>query len=99
MANATKARLIKYDTVTGASWTGTKYVWQAQWIDDAGDIADGDTLAFTVNGVSLSMTLQAGGFGTPAGTVWNVGPFGRPHAWDDFTLSTLTHGALWIWLA
>lgn len=99
MANQTTTNPIIYDTTTGASWTGSREVMQAQWVDDNADIADNATLAFTVNGATVTVKVQRGATPDSAGVLYGVGPFPKAMEWNAFTLSTMTAGAFIIWCA
>jgi len=101
MANQTAGNPLTYDSTTGATWSGTKYVREFQWINDAKDIADGDSCVIVVNGVTLTAAIDVdvtANFGVNNAAVWTIGPFNPGIPWSDFTMSTLSHGVVHIWL-
>ena len=95
MANQLNANPIIIDATTGGLWTGTKYVKQAQWVDDAGDIAADDILIMVVNNTTITIKVPAIDAGATA--LWEFGPFERGIPWTDLTV-TIPHGALVIWI-
>jgi len=97
MANQLYGNPVIIDTTTGGSWTGTKFVRFAQWVDDAGDVAADDVLVMVVNGVTVTVKIAAID-ATDSTTYWTFGPFESGIAWKDLTV-TIPHGALVIWLA
>lgn len=98
MANQTGGNPYIYDATTGASWTGEKYVLGFQWIDDAADIADDDDIVFVANGVTFTAKIQLTANTVNNVAVWEMW-FPRPVAWNNFSLTTLDHGAFIVWLA
>jgi len=96
MANQLNSNPIIIDTTTGGSWTGTKYVKEAKWIDDTGDMAADDILIMAVNCVTITAKVAAIDAG-PSTTHWEFGPFDKGVPWNDLTV-TIPHGALVIWI-
>lgn len=97
MANQLYGNPLVFDG-TGAK-SGTLYVRQISWVDDNQDIEDGDSCVITLNGVTITLVAQLG-VGPDLGNVviWNAGPFNPPVKIVDFTVSTLSHGAVHCWL-
>lgn len=101
MANNTKSNPLYFDTASGANWSGNKDVVLFQWVDLNEDIVDGDMCSFTVNGVTLQVEIQVevtANYGMLGPVVWQIGPFAKAIPWADFTLNTLNHGAIHIWM-
>jgi hypothetical protein len=96
MANQLYGNPVIIDATTNGSWTGTKYVKQAQWVDDAGDIAQDDVLIMVVNGVTITAKVAAIDANVST-THWEFGPFDKGVPWKDLTV-TIPHGALILWI-
>ena len=96
MANQKNGNPIIIDATTGGSWTGTKYVKQAQWVDDAGDIAADDVLIMVVNGTTITVKIPAIDANVST-THWEFGPFNKGVPWKNLTV-TIPHGALVLWI-
>ena len=95
MANQLYGNPIVFDT-SGVAWSGMKYVKQAQWVDDAGDIEQDSTCVILVNGTTI--TAQVADIDTTASTThWQLGPFNKGVPWEDVTI-TISHGAVIIWI-
>jgi len=96
MANQLYGNPIIIDTSAGGLWTGIKYVKQAQWVDDTGDVAPNDVLIMAVNGTTITAKCPA--IDTNVSTThWEFGPFNKGVPWQDLTV-TIPHGALIIWI-
>ena len=69
------------------------------WVDDAADIVDNDDLVLTIDGVVITTKVQV-----PPGTLTEPGNgltyfCSRPDAVvNTFTVTTIDHGALIIWV-
>lgn len=101
MANSTTTNPLRYDTTTGASWTGTKFVRLIQWVDDNEDLADGDGLSMTINGCTVDAEVQlevTANFGVVGPELWSIGPFNPGIAVKDFAITVLDHGAVYVWV-
>jgi len=101
MANQTAANPLVYDTTSGASWEGIKYVKLFQWVDLNEDIANSDMCSFVVNGVTLEVEVQVevtANYGIVGPVIWQIGPFNDGIPWQDFSLNTLDGGAVHIWV-
>ena len=97
MANQLTGNPLVFDSAGTKS--GFLMVRQIQWIDDNQDIADGDSLVLTMNGVTLTFVVQlAAAPDMDSVVVWQVGPFNPPVKIQDFTVTTLAHGAVHCWL-
>jgi len=96
MANSLYTNPITVDTTDTTLWSGTKYVKEAKWIDDAGDIAADDILIITVNGATITAKVAAIDAG-PSTTHWEFGPFDRGVPWDTVGV-TVPHGLVTIWI-
>jgi len=96
MANSLGTNPITVDTTDTTLWSDTKYVKEAKWIDDAGDIAADDILIITVNGATITAKVAAIDAG-PSTTHWEFGPFDKGIPWSDVGI-TVPHGLVTIWL-
>uniref|UniRef100_A0A6M3XJJ7 Uncharacterized protein n=1 Tax=viral metagenome TaxID=1070528 RepID=A0A6M3XJJ7_9ZZZZ len=96
MGNNLVGNPITVDTTAASLWTGTKYVKQAQWLDDAGDIAASDVLIITVNNATITVMVAAVG-ATVSTTRWQFGPFDKGVPWTNIGV-TIPHGLLIIWI-
>lgn len=82
-----------------AAWTGLKYVREVQWVDDNADIADNDELQITVNGATINIKVQKpSDVGHQDPIVWRLGPFSPGIPMTDFTVDTIDHGDLLIFI-
>ena len=97
MANKIDSNPIVVDTTDTTLWSGTKLVKFAQWVDDAGDIAQDDIFILLVNGVTVTAKV-ADIDNTESATHYSVGPFARGMPWSDVGV-TVPHGIFIIWLA
>ena len=101
MAIHTTSNPLRYDTTTGASWSGTKFVRLIQWVDINEDIADGDTCAMTINGVVVESEIQVestANYGTIGAVIWNIGPFNPGVPITNFSVDTLDSGVVYVWI-
>lgn len=96
MANNLYSNPITVDTTDTTLWSGIKYVKLAQWLDDAGDIAQDDIFILTVNGATITAKV-ADIDDTESTTHWQFGPFDKGVPWQDVG-ATVPHGLLVIWL-
>jgi len=78
--------------------TGFLLIREIQWVDDAADVADGDDMVLTMNGVTLTFKVQVNGADFGSCLVWRAGPFHPPVKVENFTVTTLSHGAIHVWL-
>ena len=98
MAIQTDSNPLRYDTTTGASWTGVKFVRQIQWVDLNEDITDSDELVMTINGVTVQCELQVTANTVNNAVVWNIGPFNPGIPVKDFAVTTLDSGVVYVWV-
>ena len=100
MAIHTTSNPLRYDTTTGASWSGLKFVRLIQWVDINEDIADGDTCAMTINGVVVESEIQIDATlsSLTGAVVWNIGPFNPGVPVKDFSVDTLDGGVVYVWV-
>lgn len=99
MAIQTDSNPLRYDTTTGASWTGVKFVRLIQWVDLNEDIVDSDELVMTINGVTVQCEVQVAADSLPGGAViWNIGPFNPGIAIKNFAVTTLDSGVVYVWV-
>lgn len=97
MANQVNANPLCFDAA--GTKEGYLLVREIQWVDDAGDIADGDSCVLTMNGVTMTFVMQLGAAPDLSSVVrWQVGPFNPPVKVENFTVTTLDHGAVHCWL-
>lgn len=96
MANQVNGNPLYYDTT--ASWTGTKYVKEIDWVDDNGDVVHDSTLTMLINGVTIALKVQPVndqlGFGAVVG---KFGPFSPAVPMSDVTF-TISQGAVVVWI-
>ena len=97
MSNSLGTNPITVDTTDTTLWSGTKYVRQAQWLDDAGDIAANDIFILTIDGATVTAKVAAID-NTESTTHFNIGPFEPPVPWSDVGV-TVPNGLFVIWLA
>lgn len=98
MANTLTTNPIFIDTAAGSTITNQR-IMQIQWLDDASDVADGDDLSFTVNGVTIIMKANIGSdVGQILPVVFEVGPFSRPFIVSSLVVNTIDHGVFLVWL-
>ncbi len=101
MAIHTTSNPKRYDTTTGASWTGVKNVRLIQWVDLNEDIADSDALVMTINGVTVEAEVQVevtANYGTIGAVIWEIGPFNPGIPVKDFAVTTLDSGVVYVWV-
>ena len=96
MANQLNSNPAVFDT-TG-SLTGLKYIREIQWIDDSGNVANGEDLVLTINGVTVTRKVQMGSLVAPEGLHYHAGPFNPGIPVTDFTVTTIDNGILVVWL-
>jgi len=101
MANSLYTNPIRFDTTTGATWNKTMFVRLIQWVDLNEDLADGDMLLMQINGCPVEAEIQlevSANFGVVGPAIWTMGPFNPGIPVQDFTLTTLDGGAVYIWV-
>lgn len=100
MANFLNSNPIRIDNTTGGSWTGTKFVTLIQWVDLNEDIADGDMLLMTINGVPVEAEIQVEAtlHVTGGAVIWSIGPFPNAVPMKDVVVTTLDSGVVYFWL-
>ena len=97
MANQMDGNPLVIDTAV--SDNKMRFIKAIQWISDAGDFVDGDSLTIKLNGVSFTVTLDRAATPVGPGTAWEVGPFSPPFAANDSAVTTIDRGAVLVWLA
>lgn len=101
MANNLNSNPVYIDAAASSTLSGLSRIQLIQWVDDNADIANDDDLVMVINGVTVTIKPQR--HETPAsvdggGVVYEAGPFSRPIAVTDFSVTTIDHGALLVWL-
>lgn len=100
MANELNSNPVYIDTASGSTLSGQRQVQLIQWLDDANDVADGDDLSFTLNGVTVAIKANLGSdVGQQLTVLYEAGPFKCPIKADDFVVNTIDHGVVLVWLA
>lgn len=94
MGNLLTSNPIFIDTAAVAWSTGVKSIRMIQWLDDAADIADGDTLAVIINDATISMVIQVTDNTANNAAFWTFGPFNPGIPVSYFEVVTLGHGVL-----
>lgn len=78
-------------------WTNTnRKIRMIQWVDDNNDIADGDDLVITINGVTLTFKIQITDNTANNLSFWTLGPFNPGMVTHQFGVTTIDHGALLV---
>ena len=101
MANALYSNPIRIDSTTAGSWSGMKSVRLIQWVDLNEDIADGDELVMTINGTTVQCEIQIDADDVSLGggaVAWNIGPFNPGIPVQDFAVTTLDGGVVYVWI-
>ena len=99
MANNLTSNPIYIDTASGSTVTDKK-IQCIQWFNEAADLADGEDLAFTINGIAIAMKYNLGSdVGQQDIIVWQAGPFASPIYVREFVVTTIDDGAVLLWLA
>ena len=99
MANVLTGNPKSIDTAAGSTLSGLVGIKELQWIDNAGDIADGDDLSFTMNGVTVAMVANIGSdVGDQDIVKYRLGPFNPPLIAKDFVVNTIDHGVLLVFV-
>ena len=99
MANQTAANPKVFDSA--GTITGLFGLRLLQWIDLNEDIVDGDSLIFSLNGVTLEAEIQkhtTAGSADGGAVVWQIGPFNPGMSCHDFSLTTIDSGAVHVWV-
>lgn len=106
MANKTDTNPMVLDSAA-AIWTSApsatrshapKYVRLIQWIDDNADIADDDDLVVVINGATITGKIALGANTVNNLCVWQLGPFSPGLPVSDFTITTIDHGVLLVFV-
>ncbi|MHC4397762.1 MAG: hypothetical protein ACYS1A_19125 [Planctomycetota bacterium] len=99
MANQTDGTPIVLDTAA-TIWTGeVRNIRLIQWIDDAGDLADTNTLVMTINASLVTQYMDMGTANERNDTVaWQAGPFNPGIPVSNLVLTTLDGGVVHIWI-
>ena len=84
--------------IASADVPGPKFVRLIQWIDDAADIVDDDDISLIINGVTFTGKIQMTNNTANNLCMWELGPFNPGICVDTFTVTTIDHGLLYIWL-
>jgi hypothetical protein len=100
MANNLNSNPVYIDAAASSELSGISRILLIQWVEDAGDIGNDDDLVMVVNGVTITIKPQR--HETPAsvdgGGVVYEAAFSRPFVARDFSVTTIDHGALLVWL-
>ena len=97
MANQTTGKVKIIDTAAGSGHSGVVRIREIQWIDDAGDIADGDDLSITIDGATLAIKQNIGSdVGQENLIVWRLGPFNPGLKVNGYLVNTIDHGVVVI---
>jgi len=99
MGNSTTSNPMVLDT-DATIWTGkTKWIREIQWVDDAGDVADDDTVVMVINDATVTLKYQMEA-DISSISVWRAGPFNPGIPVSHFQVSTKpTHGVILVWLS
>lgn len=99
MTNQLTTNPIRLDT-TGATSriTSNLQIKLIQWIDDNADIADNDDLVFVIDGVTIPFKIQLNLSNPIKGVAYEANFGGKPFKCNRFSLTTMSHGQLLIWL-
>jgi len=69
-----------------------------QWVDDAGDVADTNSCAVTINGTALTTVVQKpSDVGDHRVVLWQIGPFNPGIPVKGIVVDTLTKGGVHVW--
>jgi len=99
MANVLTSNPVYIDTAAGSTISDVK-IQQIQWLDDANDVADGDDLSFTINGVTVAIKQNLGSdVGFEDTIIYQAGPFAKPILVNSFVVGVIDHGVVLVWLA
>lgn len=80
------------------TFAGTHRVRLIQWLDDAGDIDDGDIMVLEINGITLTCTVsKTTDVGWQAPVAWQIGPFNPGIPMRDIK-ATIDTGVIHIWV-
>lgn len=100
MANSVSSGIKYIDTGGATDLVASSTVWhvkEVQWIDDAGDIADGDDLALEINGVSFALKAnKASDVGDHSVVQYRMGPYAEPLHVSTFKVTTIDHGVVLV---
>jgi len=95
MANVTTSRVKTFDTASGSAQTGIFRIREMQWIDDAGDVIDGDDLSITIDGTTIAIKANIGSdVGRQDNKIWGLGPYNPGLAVNGYTVNTIDHGVV-----
>jgi len=89
----------KYIDASAGSAFGPANIRLIQWVDDAADIVDDDDLVFVMNGITITgkIALTANTINNVA--VWQIGPFSPGIPCTSFSVTTIDHGALLVFVS
>lgn len=100
MSNALTSNPKYIDTASGSTLSGLNKILLIQWLDDAGDIADGEDLSMTMNGVTYAMKAnKPSDVGDQPIIQYQLGPFPHGLAVKDFVVNTIDHGVVLVFVA
>jgi len=97
MPNDLTGNPIYIDAAANSAFTGPKRVQLIQWVDDAADIADGDSLVYVVNGKTTTIVQQIPTDVGMIGPIFYEARFPLGLMVHSFSVTTIDHGALHIW--
>lgn len=88
-----------WTSIPGASYShGPKYVRLIQWIDDAADLTDDDDLVIVINGATITGKIALGANTVNNLCVWQLGPFSPGVPVSNFSITTIDHGVLLVFV-
>lgn len=99
MSNQTDGTPIVLDT-PATIWNGeNRNVRLVQWIDDAGDVDDTNTLVMTINATVITFYMDMGTAAERNDAVaWQAGPFSPGIPVNNLVLTTLDGGVVHVWI-
>lgn len=98
MANLLTSNPIFIDTAASSTVTNKK-IQQIQWIEDNADIVDDDDLVFVINEVTITVKMQkTTDVGYQDTVIYQAGPFNIPIYARTFSVTTIDHGTLLVWV-
>ena len=96
MANLLTSNPIYIDTAASSDIYNKKVVL-IQWQDEAGDVADGEDLSMTINGVTFAMKFKLGSdVGQQDIILWEAA-FSVPIMVTHMVVNTIDDGAVLVW--
>jgi hypothetical protein len=97
MANQLNSRLTVIDT-NATTLSGLSFIRLIQWVDNAADIADDDDLVLVMNGITITGKIALTANTINNLVVYQIGPFSPGIPVTDFTVTTIDHGELLVFL-